>query len=282
MKRWRTGGGAAVLALITLVGPACPGAAAGIEPGQSRDEVTAVLGAPSGSIVMGGREVLYYERGSVELREGRVVSADLVTAEEARRRREAERAAHLAWQRAEAARRARNKAEGEAELQRLLNDPAFLLGDPDAQVAVWHDFLRRYPEVPAGAHLTQALQRAEAARDRRERDTRIAELERRTAEAERQARQAAEEIERRRSMTTRTTVFMPYDPWTSTYYGGYGCTTPRRRPGEPSRSPPPHRRPTSSFQSWPYDFSSGMRHSGGGIRGEWDSQSGRTRIRVGF
>lgn len=282
MKRWRTGGGVAVLALIALVGPAYPGASAGIEPGQSRDEVTAVLGAPSGSIIMGGREVLYYERGSVELREGRVVSADLVTAEEARRRREAERAAHLAWQRAEAARRARNKAEGEAELQRLLNDPVFLLGDPDSQVAVWHDVLRRYPEVPAGAHLAQALQRAEAARDRRERDTRIADLERRTAEAERQARQAAEEIERRRSMTTRTTVFMPYDPWTYTYYPGYHCAPPRRRTGEPSRSPPSRGGATSSFQSWPYDFSSGMRHSGGGVQGEWDSHSGQTRIRVGF
>jgi hypothetical protein len=282
----RCGCGAFALVLALLVVPvASPGAE--IVPGQSREEVTAMLGAPSGTIVMGEREMLYYDRGSVELREGKVVASEIVSAEEARRRREAERAAHLAWQRADAARRARNKAEGEAEIQRLLNDAAFLLAEPEAQVAVWHDVMRRYPEAPAGAHLAQAVQRAEASRERRERDRRIAELESQVAEANRQAREAAAELERRRSMYTRTTVLMPYyDPWNRTYHGGYGYPPPRRPREARPRAPAVRGGATSSFQAWPYDFSTdlqrGTLHGGGALHTEWESNSGRTQIRVGF
>ena len=76
--------------------------AGALEEGAARAQVEAELGNPRGRIVMGDREVWYYDRGTVELLEGRVIRAEIVSAEEAVRRRAAEEQALRTWRKAEA------------------------------------------------------------------------------------------------------------------------------------------------------------------------------------
>ncbi len=190
--------------------------------GTTRAQAVAELGAPTGTIVMGAREVLYYDRGTVELRDGKVVRANLMSPEEARRRREAEARAYQEWLRVEAERSARRKVEGERELKRMLNDASFLLEDPELQVERWQDFIRKYPEVPVGAYLQDAQRQAEEVRERRETAARLANLEQRTAEAEARAQAAEDEAARLRSQTTRYSYdlgwFSPYGYYPPAYY----------------------------------------------------------------
>lgn len=204
---------------------------AAILAGTTRDQAIAELGAPTGTIVMGTREVLYYDRGTVELRDGKVVRANLVTPEEARQRREAEARAYQQWLRAEAERIARRKAEGEQELKRMLNDPAFLIEDAESQLEIWQDFMRKYPEVPVGSYVLDAQRQADEARERRETAERLSNLEQRTAEAEARARAAEDEADRLRSQTSTSYSLV----WPVPYYyypsrPSYAQPCPPRKP----------------------------------------------------
>ena len=203
---------------------------AAIVDGATRDQTIAELGAPTGTIVMGTREVLYYDRGTVELRDGKVVRANLVSPEEARRRREAEARAYQEWLRVEAERSARRKVEGEQELKRMLNDASFLLEDPERQVELWQDFIRKYPEVPVGAYLSEAQRQAAEVRERRETAARLANLEQRTADAEARARAAEDEAARLRSQTTSYSYNIG---WPMPYY--YYAPPPYYVPSYPRR-----------------------------------------------
>ena len=263
-----------------MLGAACV-ARAGVAEGWTREQVTAELGPPTGSIAMSGREVLYFERGTVEFRNGRVARADLVTAEEARQRREAEARAYQAWLRAESERSARRKAEGERELQRMLGDPQFLLEDPERQVAVWQDFMRRYPEVPAGVHLLEAQRRAEEARERRETEERLSRLEWMAVESQSRARAAEEEAQRLRSQTSRTYVL----GWPAPYYHyqrrPYDVRVRNRRDDAGGSSA---RGPTSRFEAWPYDFGAKSMYRSGSdaCDSRLDSRSGGVSVNIGF
>jgi len=73
-----------------LVVGACVGVSAwAVKEGDSRQAVIAELGIPIGEIQRGDEGILYYERGTVHLRTGVVVNADLISAEQAREQREA-------------------------------------------------------------------------------------------------------------------------------------------------------------------------------------------------
>ena len=75
------------------------GAPATIAIGDSRETLIAVLGRPTGSLEMGGKQVLHFDRGEVTLTNGRVEKLDLVSPEAAileRERRTESRAAAIA------------------------------------------------------------------------------------------------------------------------------------------------------------------------------------------
>ncbi len=209
-------------AAAVLAGTA--GTAAAVQPGDSREAVLAELGPPRGELRIDPVELLYFERGSVKLRDGTVVQVDLVSGEEAARRR-AERERQAAERRARAAEAsARRMAEGEAERERLLSDPRLASAPADEQVRLWASFMDRYPEVDVSVPYVRALERYRA-------EQRIEEQERRLSELEFQvwdARQRAEAAEREaQAARRRSYVVYPY-PFG---YPGYGRTRRVRTDG---------------------------------------------------
>jgi hypothetical protein len=160
--------------------------AAEIEPGTPLEEVRAALGPPKGQALTAERQVLYYERGEIELRDGKVVRANLRTAEE-----HAAMVAREERLRADQeARREQLMAEGVALRDRKLADPAFLAAPVAFQVAFWENFARTYPGVSCTEPLTIARLRLNEQLEERMRKneeiSRLAELEARFAAAERE------------------------------------------------------------------------------------------------
>ncbi len=170
---------AALFALMTAVW-----SGAAVNTGASLDEVRAALGKPNGQMQLGARQVLLYERGSVELSAGRVTRVDLRSEEEqaALAAREERLQSQLAAQRSQ------SLTEGTALRDRKLTDAGFLASPVAYQVAFWEDFARRYPAVPCAEPLTIArlkLNEQLEEKSRREADSlRLRELEARVAAAE--------------------------------------------------------------------------------------------------
>lgn len=76
--------------ICVLVAGACLSVSAwDVKPGDDRRSVIAGLGAPMGDIQRGDEEILFYERGTVRLKTGLVMNADLISAEQEREQREA-------------------------------------------------------------------------------------------------------------------------------------------------------------------------------------------------
>lgn len=159
--------------------------AAEVRHGVSLEEVRGTLGSPRGQVQVAGRQVLYYERGEVELQNGAVTRVALRSEEEhailtARQERQRDE-----WE----IRRAQMRVEGSALRDRKLTDPAFLAAPLAYQVAFWEDFVRRYPEVSCVEPLTIArLRRNAQFEDQRQRDEqadRLAAIEERFAAAAR-------------------------------------------------------------------------------------------------
>lgn len=187
---------------LALVASAAPFLVAGeIAPGASLAEVRATLGAPKGEMQVNGRRVLYYERGAVELQEGRVTQVALRSPEE--------HAALLArderMRTEREAQRARLMAEGTALRDRKLADAAFLAAPLAYQVSFWENFTRSYPGVSCAEPLTVAKIRFnEQLEEKRQRDE--------------QADRLVEIEERRLAAAEREPVFYPIRAYPS-YYG---------------------------------------------------------------
>jgi hypothetical protein len=168
--------------------------AAEVQRGETLDEVRNVLGAPQGQLRIGNRQLLYYDRGEVELQSGAVTRVALLSVEE-HAEQTARRAAAAARIREEQEiRQARQIADGDALKTRKLADPSFLATPLAYQVAFWEDFSRRYPDVPIAEQLTVArLRLAEQVEEKRAQTAqaeRLAELEIRVHEAEARAAEA--------------------------------------------------------------------------------------------
>ena len=156
-------------------------ASAELQRGASREEVRATLGVPSGQLLLGGRQVLYFERGEVELQNGSVTRVNLrsleehaiLTAREQRMREDRD------------TRRAQSVAEGTALRDRKLADPTFLSAPVSYQVIFWEDFARRYPAVSCAEPLMIVRLRFNEQQEERrrsdERADRLAEREERFA-----------------------------------------------------------------------------------------------------
>jgi hypothetical protein len=155
-----------------------------VRTGDSLADVHQALGAPRGQARIDGRQVLYYERGEVELQADTVTRVALRSPEE---------------QLAHEARAERNRGEREARLNQLVAEGVALrdrkLADENFknaplvyQVSYWENFSRSYPGVSVIEPLTIARMRLneqlEAKRANDEQVARLADLEARLAETE--------------------------------------------------------------------------------------------------
>lgn len=181
-------------------------AAAEVRTGDNLNEVRAAMGAPRGQVKAGYRQMLYYDRGEVEMQAGVVTRVALLseadyTALEARRAVEAARVNEE---------NTRLDAQGEALKARKLADSNFLSAPLAYQIAFWQDFSRRYPGVSVAEQLMIArLRLAEQFNQRHAEEERLAELEARVNNAEARA-QAAD------SNSDRFASYVGYGG----YYGG--------------------------------------------------------------
>ncbi len=141
-----------IFATTLLIGSAgMMTARAEIEEGDTREAVIEALGEPNGTVMLGETEILYYKRGQVDIRDGKVAKQSIVSeaeAEELAKKRQEEENKYFAeiekqkaQRRAAAAARAeaaapkegeaaaptaddlRKKAEIEAKIQEGLKDP---------------------------------------------------------------------------------------------------------------------------------------------------------------
>ncbi|HWZ95554.1 MAG TPA: hypothetical protein VNW30_10195 [Opitutaceae bacterium] len=161
--------------------------AADLHPGDSLADVQAALGAPIGQAQLGNKLILDYERGQVQLVDGKVIDFNFLSPKAF--------AAQQAQQKADEAKAVQLKAQHIAEEQALkaqkLADPNFTSAPPAYQVSFWQDFRRRYPEVSCDDEYKLALARQQEAEQKvAALEARVADAEDRAARAENMARQA--------------------------------------------------------------------------------------------
>jgi len=161
-----------------------------VETGWTRAEVVEELGRPDGLISSGGYELLSYERGDVELRDGVVVEYELMTPEELFEFKHAEKIRMEEERRRAAKRREERYRRGLELKQQMLNSPSYAEASGTRRVEILRRFHGRYPEVEIEELLLPAIEdkkreQAEAAEERR-----LAELEERVEKAEWRAQQA--------------------------------------------------------------------------------------------
>lgn len=125
----------------------------GVKQGDSIDRVILLLGEPTGRFNSGDTEILYYRRGTVTLRDGKVTKASVVSESEARWK-EAQRA-RIAAERKAAAIRAREERirKGTEEKSAKTGDEEFKKLPAAQQLAYWLGFKTKYPEVSVEAEL---------------------------------------------------------------------------------------------------------------------------------
>jgi hypothetical protein len=221
-----------VARLILLLAVATMTVRADVKVGDSLEQVLSAMGEPRGEIKAGTYQLLYFERGRVELRNGKVSKMDLVSEaqqEKIRLSREKQQA-EAAQMAAEA--RTKRIVEGMALRKSKLAETAFMNAPASERVAYWQSFKKLYPEVPLGAEYTTALadlekdlavQRIASAQQRQ-----LDSLEQRVADAEDRAKRAEP---RRNSITI-------YDDSPAVYGYGYPYVTYNPWINTPQRAQP--------------------------------------------
>ena len=140
-----------VAGLLLVCSPLCLVAADPVA-GDSRERVLDLLGNPRGTMNIKGTEVLFFERGSVELAGGKVTEVKLVTDEQLSRQRvAAERKSKQ-----DALARAELLKAGEEEKKKALADDALAKKSGAEQVAFWQNLAKAYPGVEVGPELQKA------------------------------------------------------------------------------------------------------------------------------
>lgn len=165
------------------------GTAQALQPGNTRLQVIAELGAPTGFIRAGKEETLYYERGTVQLRDSKVVDFEIISPEQLRVRQAAAEKARAEQAERTALWRAQLKVEGEAVLNKMLAEPGLALAPAAVQVERWREFMKKYPDVPVAEYYVPVLKRLESEQAREAQEQRIAALEQRVQDAEQRALQ---------------------------------------------------------------------------------------------
>jgi hypothetical protein len=176
-----------IACLLLLAAPVLAHAAE-IRLGASLADVKSTLGPPDGQAQINNKLILFYDRGQVQLVDGRVVGSDFLSPEDfaalqAQRAAENARAVQL---------RAQRITEGNALKAKKLADPSFTSAPPAYQVAFWQDFRLRYPEVSCDDEYKLALARQQeqlATQKVADLESRVTDAEDRAAHAENLARQ---------------------------------------------------------------------------------------------
>ena len=138
-----------------------------IEVGDSREEVIRQVGDPRGAMLSLRMETLFYERGTVTLRDGSVVHVRLKTAEDVVRekaRRREEDAARKVAQEEEPERRIE---EGNALKAWATKDPEFKQSSPAERLDYWRKFQKTYPKISVSEEIASAeREKLEMAREK--------------------------------------------------------------------------------------------------------------------
>ncbi len=266
-------GAAAAEPVAAVPSPAAPAVSATVAAtvwtpevrvGFTREQVLAALGHPSGAAQVNDEwEILFYERGKVDLTHGRVTNVELISPEDLARRKTLAERAWQEYQKTAAARRIQARQEGERLKQRMLNDPDFLASSFADQAAGWRTFMLSYPDVPVGTLYQDALDKAREEEARMVESRRLAELEARTAAAEARAAEAERKAEQARNTITFPPYYVypypvpvqprppqpPCPPGSGSHIGVTGSTgaiTVHGQAGSTSRLP--------NAGTWPYNF----------------------------
>ncbi len=233
------------IVLTVLLGSGWFVGASALEFGDSLNQVIEELGQPDGYVKLEGSQILYYARGRVELTNGKVTLAELVSAEEAEARRIREAEAQAQRQEELRLLREQRYAEGKVALEAKISDTAFQQASSTQRIAYWETFKRNYPEVPLPEDYYTALRERDLERREQRASARLDDLERRTQNAEERAYQAedrAYEAERRSSYSTYDTVssypryVVPYSTYSVYDHGSRRSTVHNRDRSQSDRS----------------------------------------------
>lgn len=162
----------------------------GVETGWTRDEVVAELGTPDGLIASGDYELLSYERGDVELRDGEVVEFELMTPAELVEFKRTQQIRMEAERRRAAERREKRYRRGLELKQQMLNSPGYAEASGSRKVEMLRRFHSRFPEVDIEGLLLPAIEEKKSEQAAAAEEQRIADLEERIDQAEWRAQQA--------------------------------------------------------------------------------------------
>ena len=128
----------------------------GIAIGNTYDTVIAKLGTPAGILEHGRYITVYYDRGTVDFKDRRVVKIDIVSPEEALQIKREREQAWEAIRLKEEADRNRLTKEGQAELKKKMADKGFPKLPAAERLAYWRDFSKRYPYTDVNTFITEA------------------------------------------------------------------------------------------------------------------------------
>ena len=140
------------LILSVMMLSAMPMFAADPKVGDPRASVVDELGRPKGSFASGNNELLTYERGKINLVDGKVTFVKLKTEAEAAQ----DRAAAEAAAKVEAERQKAIHDEGLLARSNALADPEFAKKSPADKLAFWQSFAKKYPSVQIRRELADA------------------------------------------------------------------------------------------------------------------------------
>lgn len=206
------------------------GSLSAIEEGASRADVVAELGEPDGLIAAGDYELLTYERGDVELRDGKVVKFKLMTPEELVVAKREEQIRRAEEERRRARERKQRYERGLEVKERMLSSPTYAEASGTRKVEILRNFHTRYPEVEIDELLMPAVEEKKREQAAAAEAARIARLEDQVGKAEQRAQQAewrATEAEATAQNALRSSYYnRNYYPYRRNYYrpSGFGLS----------------------------------------------------------
>ena len=162
-----------------------------VQIGDNLAMVKSILGEPTGYVQVGTSEVLYYNRGRIELKDDQVIEAELISEEEVRKRTEQRLIQEEEQRVAQERIRLERFEEGTKILNQKLSDPYFLNSSLSNRISFWRSFANQYPMVTLPESYLVTLREFEEEQKNRlrnaEQEQKIAALEARVKKAEQRA-----------------------------------------------------------------------------------------------
>ena len=147
-----------------------------IEIGDTRDDVIKALGEPDGSVALGDTEVMFYSRGQIDIKDGKVAHHDVISQEEFEARQQSRLKAQREQSRRAAEQLAQTKVQKSAQPKPASTEQQLADMSGEEQVAYWRDYQRKNPGADVSAQLRKARARAgEEAEKKAEIEQKIAE-----------------------------------------------------------------------------------------------------------